>query len=112
MSRPLFPQVLASAGDSTAPPGSYRKPPVRYILGVERRGTTLLSLVRCGRTSPLRSGGAARTRHGGPGKISRRPTGAAGEFFTLFSEAGSNIVESVAIPLAARSEFVIAAVAV
>jgi hypothetical protein len=34
------------------------------------------------------------------------------EFFTLFSEAGSNIVESVAIPLAARSGSVIAAVAV
>jgi hypothetical protein len=32
--------------------------------------------------------------------------------FTLFSEAGSNIVEPVAIPLAARSGSVIAAVAV
>jgi hypothetical protein len=34
------------------------------------------------------------------------------EFFTRFSEAGSNIVERVAIPLAARSGSVIAAVAV
>jgi hypothetical protein len=34
------------------------------------------------------------------------------ELFTPFSEAGSNIVESVAIPLAARSGSVIAAVAV
>ena len=33
------------------------------------------------------------------------------EFFTLVSEAGSNLVESVAIPLAARSGAVIAAVA-
>jgi hypothetical protein len=53
-------------------------------------------------------------RHRGPGKISRRPRmqPANEEFFTLFSEAGSNIVESVAIPLAARSGSVIAAVAV
>jgi len=34
------------------------------------------------------------------------------EFIALFSEAGSNIVDSVAIPLAARSGSVIAAVAV
>jgi hypothetical protein len=34
------------------------------------------------------------------------------EFFTLFSEAGSNLVENVALPLAARSGSVIAAVAV
>jgi hypothetical protein len=34
------------------------------------------------------------------------------EFFTLFSEAGSNIVESVAIPLAARTGSAITAVAV
>ena len=33
------------------------------------------------------------------------------EFFTVFSEAGSNIVERVAIPLAARPGSVMAAVA-
>jgi len=34
------------------------------------------------------------------------------EFFTLFSEAGSNIVERAAIPLTARSGSVLAAGAV
>jgi hypothetical protein len=50
----------------------------------------------------LRSGGAART----PAPWARE------EFFTSFSEARSDIVERVAIRLAARSGPVIAAVAV
>jgi len=48
----------------------------------------LLSLVPCGRPIPWRSGGAVRTA---------APWGPC----PLFSEAGSNIVESLAIPVAA-----------
>ena len=50
----------------------------------------------------------------GPGRspVGLRMQPPNGEFYTLFSEAGSNIVERAAIPLAARSGYVIAAVAV
>ena len=53
-------------------------------------------------------------RHRGLGKISvgQRMQPPNEEFFTLFSETHSDIVERVAIPLAARSGSVIAAVAV
>jgi hypothetical protein len=49
-----------------------------------------------------------RGSHGGTVAPGRFPVGLRmqppnEEFFTLFSEAGSNIVESVAIPLAGRS---------
>jgi hypothetical protein len=58
-----------------------------------------------------------RGAHGGTVGPVRSPVGLRmqppnDEFFTPFSEAGSNIVESVAMPLAARSGSVIAAVAV
>ena len=58
-----------------------------------------------------------RGAHGGTVGPGRSPVGLRmqppnEECFTLFSEAGSNIVESVAIPLVARSGSVIAAVAV
>jgi hypothetical protein len=57
--------------------GLAASPPVRDILGVAREGYTLLSRLRCGRKRPL------------PNE----------EFFTLFSEARSNIVERAAIVL-------------
>src|SRR5687767_8723114 len=94
-------------------PGLPASPPVRYILGVAK--------ARCSPPAgplwtdePLRCGGPLRTAapwaredlHVG---LRMQPPNE--EFFTLFGEAGSNIVESVAIPLGARSGSVIAAVA-
>jgi hypothetical protein len=95
-------------------PGLPASPPVRYILGVARRGCSPPA-GPLWTDEPLRSGGPPRT--GGTVGPGRSPVGLRmqppnEEFFTLFSEAGSNIVERVAIPLAARSGSVIAAVAV
>jgi hypothetical protein len=68
------------------------------ILEVARGEGTLLSLVYCGRTSPLRSVGAASAaaqlaREIAPGLGMQPPNE---EVFTLFSEIGWNIVERVA----------------
>jgi len=57
-----FPQVLASGGDSTAQPGSCRKPPgALYAENGEEWVLTFPLIVRCGRTTSSRSGGAPRT---------------------------------------------------
>jgi hypothetical protein len=59
----------------------------------------------------LRSGGAYGTVGPPRSPVGLRIQPPNEEFFTLFSEAGSNIVESVAIAVAARSGSVIAAIA-
>jgi hypothetical protein len=60
----LFPQVLASAGDCAARPGSCRKPPGALYIESGKERVTSLPLpfaVRCGRTTSSRSGSAPRT---------------------------------------------------
>src|ERR1700738_1119239 len=59
-----FPQVLVSASDSAARPGSCRKPPGALYVESGKEWVTSLPLpfvVRCGRTSSSRSGDAPRT---------------------------------------------------
>jgi hypothetical protein len=83
-------------------PGLAASPPVRYILEVAKRGA---HLPRPRSTDePRRCGGERAAGPRGSGKIFRRPTDAAAEREVRhpFSEAGSSIVEIVAIPLAAR----------
>jgi hypothetical protein len=81
--------------------GLAASPPVRDTLGVERR--RVLSF-RFSAVDGQALGEASARRDRGPGKISRfqRMQPPNEEFFTLFSEAGSNIVERAAIPLAAH----------
>jgi len=81
-------------------PGLPASPLVGYNLGVAKRGCSPPA-GPLWTDEPLRCGGPLRTAGRGPGKI---PVGLRTQppnerFFTLFSEAGSNIVESVAIPL-------------
>ena len=85
------------------------------MLGVEGRGCYSPFACPLWKDKPFAK--RRRGAHGGTVGPGRSPVGLRmgppnEEFFTLFSEAGSNIVESVAIPLAARSGSVIAAVAV
>jgi hypothetical protein len=85
-------------GDSTR--GLDSIPQVRYTLGVEGSGYSPFPLiVRLGRATSSRSGGAAYGGAVGPGgsPMGRRMQPRNEKFFTLFSKAGSNVVESAAI---------------
>lgn len=106
--------VLNSAGDNATCPRSSGKSPGALYLVSGKEGVLLLPLVRCGRTSLCDVAARCVRRTAGPGRlpVGLRMQSPNEKFFTLFSEAGSNIVDSVAISLAARSGSVVAAVAV
>jgi hypothetical protein len=81
-------------------PGLAASPQVRYTLGVEGSGYSPFPLIfRLGRATSSRSGGAAHGGAVGPGgsPTGRRMQPRDEKFFTLFSKAGSHVVESAAI---------------